>query len=116
MRKRRVKRMAGYTNPFKTSMDMFRVGVEMAELFTSSTQVIAYRSTMISQAMSGKLPFHDKEFMDMWQEKFIASGQSWTVAMRYFGKSKAGAVYLSKLMSPYRHKATANAKRLYNKR
>lgn len=92
--------------------------MQMTELFVSSTQVVAHRSNMISQAMKGEIPLHHKEFTDMWLEKLFAGGESMAAAMKYMGRAHPANTALPDLMriiAPIRKKAASNARRLNRK-
>jgi len=115
--------------PFGLYMDMFRAGIKAAQLAASSSEVIAYRSEMISHALSGKLPVSHKEFVDMWREKMVAGTRSFLVTAKHTAqsatalriqtpeKSIQGQVKgLIKAMTPYHQKAASNARRLRKKR
>ncbi len=115
--------------PFGLCMDMVRAGIQAAQLAVSSSEVIVYRSEMISRALSGKLPVTHKEFVVMWREKMVAGTRSLFAIAKHAAqsattlrtltpeKSIQGQVKgLMKAITPYHQKATSNAKRLRKKR
>ena len=100
---------------YGTAGDLMQAGLQMAELFTSSMQVIERRNDMLVKAMTGEIPADSKEFTDMWQEKLIAGGESMRIAMGLLARSNPYGVTLAdwmKVVTPYRKKASSNARRL----
>jgi hypothetical protein len=112
---------------FTLYIEMMKFAMQTSQMMMSSTEVIAHRTEMMRKAMNGEISWTNPEFSKLWQEKVIASMESYSSmtksmmrqpfsANRTIEHNMTKAIQaLSASTRPYSSKANANATRLRRK-
>ena len=93
-------------------------------LALSSAEVISQRLQLVSQMMTGDIPFHGAEFTRMWEEKILAYHKANIAILSHMFSSPAdlngGIHFFIRMMElatePYHKAAVSNARRLSRKK
>ena len=109
-------------------MEMCKLAMQTTKMMMSSSEVIAYRLTMMNKVFLGSVAWTDPEFTKLWQEKVAASMESYTsmtksMMQQSFSPSRSmddnmtnSIKAIAAYTRPYSSKANANAVRLRKKK
>jgi hypothetical protein len=118
-----------WTMPITFYNEWLKLTMQTINMLNASAEVIGYRTTMMQQAMQGKVLWTHPEFSRLWQEKIAANMEASASLTQSMWKQATtqhhttpekqmveGMKALNHATRSYEKKATANAKRLRAKK